>query len=233
MFVARLAVVLVTVSLLGACARNGVVEPPVDLGDFKMGLNIVVADNPQKVPISREASKEDLAASMKAAMEKRFSRYTGDKFYNFGVSIDAYALAPPGIPLVFSPKSALVVTAKVWDDAAGKLLNEKGEQFTVFEGVDGKTLVGSGLTQTPQQQLDRLTFNAARRIELWLTKHPEWFTRAPAAEAVEAATPNPAPVAAPDPVAAPAPDPAPAAVPEPAVVPTAVAGAKPAAQKIN
>ena len=192
MVAARLAVVFVTLALLGACARNDVVEAPVDLGEFKLGLNIVVADNPQKVPISREASKEDLAASMKAAMQER------DKFYNFGVSIDAYALAPPGIPLVLSPKSALVVTATIWDDAAGEKLNEKGEQFTVFEGIDGNTLVGSGLTQTAQQQLDRLTFNAARRIERWLTEHPEWFRPPP--------IPEPAPDLVPEPLSDPVPE---------------------------
>jgi hypothetical protein len=175
MVVTRFAAFCVVLSLLGACARNDVVEEPVELGDFKLGLNIVVADNPQKVPISRDASKEDLAASMKAALQTRLGRYTGDKFYNLGVSVDAYALAPPGIPLVLSPKSALVVTATVWDDAAGQKLNEKGEQFTVFEGIDGNTLVGSGLTQTAAQQLDRLTFNAAKRIERWLSDHPEWF----------------------------------------------------------
>jgi hypothetical protein len=147
----------------------------VELGDFKLGLNIVVADDPQKVPISREASKEDLAASMKAALQERLGRYEGDKFYNLGVSIDAYALAPPGIPLLLSPKSALVVTATVWDDAAQAKLNEKGKQFTVFEGIDGNTLVGSGLTQTAEQQLARLTFNAAKRIERWLSDNPEWF----------------------------------------------------------
>jgi hypothetical protein len=77
--------------------------------------------------------------------------------------------------LVLSPKSALVVTATVWDDAAGTKLNEKGEQFTIFEGIDGDTLIGSGLTRTPQQQMDKLSFNAAKRIELWLSDHPEWF----------------------------------------------------------
>lgn len=181
MVVTRLAGIFVALSLLGACARNDVVEPAVELGDFRLGLNIVVADDPQKVPISREASKEDLAASLKAAIQERLGRYEGDKFYNLGVSVDAYALAPPGIPLVLSPKSALVVTATVWDDAAGKKINEKGEQFTVFEGIDGNTLVGSGLTQTAAQQLDRLTFNAAKRIERWLSDHPEWFGLPPKA----------------------------------------------------
>ncbi|MDN5788945.1 hypothetical protein [Pseudorhodobacter sp.] len=175
MIIARRSALLLSLGLLAACAQPNVLEPPVDLGNFKLGLNIVVADNPQKVPISREADPKDWDDSMTKAMQERFGRYTGDKFYNFGVSIDAYALAPPGIPLLLSPKSALVVTATVWDDASQKKLNEKGEQFTVFEGLDGETLVGSGLTRTAQEQMDRLTFNAAKRIERWLSDHPEWF----------------------------------------------------------
>lgn len=175
MFIARLSALLLTVTLLTACGQSTVVEPPVDLGNFKMGFAVVVADNVQKVPISRNADPEDWKTSVKAALERRLTRYEGDKFYNLGVSIDAYALAPPGIPLVVSPKSALVVTATVWDDSKGTKINEKGEQFTIFEGLDGDTLIGSGLTQTGAEQMERLSFNAARRIEQWLADHPEWF----------------------------------------------------------
>jgi hypothetical protein len=173
---ARLTAGLFAVSLLGACASNtDLVEAPETLGNFRLGHNIVVANDPQKVPISREADPEDWDKSLTAALEKRLRRYDGEKFYNLGVSVDAYALAPPGIPLVVSPKSALVITATLWDDAAGVKLNEKGEQFTVFEGLDGNTLVGSGLTQTAEQQMERLSFNAAKRVERWLSDHPEWF----------------------------------------------------------
>lgn len=184
MVIARLAALLLVTSLVSACAGKNVVEPPVALGNFKLGLNIVVADNPQKVPISREADPKDWDDSLTAALQTRLGRYEGDKFYNLGVSVDAYALAPPGIPLVLSPKSALVVTATVWDDAAGKKLNEKGEQFTVFEGIDGETLLGSGLTRTADQQMEKLSFNAAKRIERWLSDNPEWFGLPPEPKAV-------------------------------------------------
>jgi hypothetical protein len=175
MIIARIFSLLLSVGLLSACAGQNVVEAPVALGDFKMGHNIVVADNPQKVPISREANPQDLDDSLTKAIQERLGRYDGDKFYNLGVSIDAYALAPPGIPLVLSPKSALVVTATIWDDAAGKKLNEEGMQFTVFEGIDGETMLGSGLTRTAQEQMDKLSFNAAKRIERWLSDNPQWF----------------------------------------------------------
>lgn len=188
MVTARLAALLLATSLIAACAGKNVVEEPVALGNFRLGLNIVVADNPQKVPISREADPKDLDDSLTAALQARLGRYDGDKYYNLGVSVDAYALAPPGIPLVLSPKSALVVTATVYDDAAGVALNEKGEQFTVFEGIDGETLVGSGLTRTAEQQMEKLSFNAAKRIERWLSEHPEWFGLQPKPKETVAST---------------------------------------------
>jgi hypothetical protein len=42
--------------VLAACGRNDLEDPPVPLGDFALGLNIAVADNAQKVPISRDAT---------------------------------------------------------------------------------------------------------------------------------------------------------------------------------
>ena len=182
MIIARLSAFCLAFGLLTACAGQNVVEPPVNLGNFKMGHNIVVADNPQKVPISRDADPQAWDDSMTAALQKRLGRYDGDKYFNLGVSVDAYALAPPGIPLVLSPKSALVVTATVWDDAAGKKLNEKGQQFTVFEGIDGETMIGSGLTRTAEEQMEKLSFNAAKRIERWLSENPEWFGLPPKAK---------------------------------------------------
>ncbi|MFN4171574.1 MAG: hypothetical protein ACK4GW_07450 [Pseudorhodobacter sp.] len=170
-----LATLAIALSFLAACARNEVVEPQVELGNFKLGFAVVVADGVQKVPISRDADPEDWKRSMTQALNTRLKRYEGDKFFNLGVSVDAYALAPPGIPLVVSPKSALVVSVTVWDDSAGTKLNEKPEQFTVFESLDGDTLIGSGLTKTAEEQMATLTFNAARRIERYLSDNPQWF----------------------------------------------------------
>ena len=122
-------------ALVAGCARNDLAEPPVALGDFALGLNIVVADNVQKVPISRNATPEEWEEAMKKAVAERFGRYEGTKLFNIGISVDGYALAPPGIPVIAAPKSVLVVTANVWDDAAQKKLNAEGKQFTVFESL--------------------------------------------------------------------------------------------------
>lgn len=177
MLTLRRAAVFLGLSLLAACGRNDLEEPPVPLGDFALGLNIAVADNAQKVPISREASADEWEAAMKQAVEDRFGRYNGTRLYNIGISIDGYALAPPGIPVVVAPKSVLVITANIWDDATQTKLNPEGEQFTVFEGMSGETVIGTGITRTKKKQMEVLSYNAVKRVEQWLVDHPEWFPK--------------------------------------------------------
>ena len=175
MFYPRLAAALTAFALLAGCAQNDLSEAPVPLGDFVLGLNIVVTDKMQKVPISRDATGAEWEAAVKTAIANRFGRYEGSKIYNIGVSVDGFALAPPGIPIVAAPKSVLVITANVFDDATGKKLNEEGKQITVFEGLSGETMIGTGLTRSKQQQMEALAFNAAKQIETWFLTNPEWF----------------------------------------------------------
>jgi hypothetical protein len=207
---------------LSACGRQDLTEPPVPLGDFALGLNIAVADNVEMVPISRPATVEEWEAVMIKAVDDRFgqTRYQGNKLYNIGIVIEGYALAPPGIPVVAAPKSILVVTANIWDDAAEKKLNAEGKQFTVFESLSGDTVIGTGLTRNKKQQMEALAYNAVKKVEDWLLEHPEWFDMTPdqleaamAARAEAMAAAKAAPVGA---VVEPAVDPGIAETPLPA-----------------
>jgi hypothetical protein len=175
---------------LSACQTNDLTEPPVPLGDFSLGHNIVVTSNMQKVPISRDATPEQWEKTLEKAMEDRFGRYDGDKLYNIGISIDAFALAPPGVPLVLNPKSALGMTVTIWDDAAQKKLNEEGKQIIVMEKMSGETVVGSGLTQSASKQMEILSYNAAKAVEGWLLENPEWFGLPPLPPKAEAIKQN-------------------------------------------
>ena len=202
---------------LSACQTNDLTEAPVPLGDFSLGHNIVVTTNMQKVPISRNATPEAWEAALEKAMEDRFGRYDGAKLYNIGISIDAFALAPPGVPLVLNPKSALGLTVSIWDDAAQKKLNDEGKQIIVMEKMSGEAMVGSGLTQTAEKQMEVLSYNAAKAVEKWLLENPTWFGLPPVAapttgtSTVVSAKPAPAVAAAVPTPAQPAP-----AVPAPA-----------------
>ncbi len=150
-------------------------EERVDLGDFALGHNVAVTVNAQKVGPSRTASAEEWEKVIEAAIAKRFERYEGEKLYHIALNLDAYALAVPGIPIVLSPKSIASAKLTVWDDAAGKKLNEKPRQITVFEQVDGDTLLGSGLTQKKEEQMFNLAAQLSKAVQRYLLANGEWF----------------------------------------------------------
>lgn len=115
--------------------------------------------------------------STKTAKYSRvFGVYTGDKFYNIVVSIDAYILAVPGIPLVAAPKSAMLVSLNVWDDAKGERITEEHKQFKIVEKIRGKGLIlGSGSTQSREEQLAVLSRLAMIEIEKYLHENVHVF----------------------------------------------------------
>ena len=192
--------VLVLVAMLGlsACAGGGadLAEAPVPLGDFNLTHNVVVAPNPQKGPLSRDASDEQLVEAVRGAMAERFDRYEGPRRYHFGISVEGYVLAQPGIPLVLSPKSALILNLTVWDDAAASKMNDEPQQITVLETFGTGTIVGSGYTLSAEEQLTQLSQNAAKAVERFLVrqmKEEGWFTEdGPFRERLETADAEPA-----------------------------------------
>ena len=167
---------LIAATLLSACApKDDLAEVPVPIGDFYLGHNVVLADKAQKGPLSRDASAEELQTALQGAVQARMGRYQGDLYYHLGINIDAYALALPGIPVVAKPKSILVASVTVWDDAKGVKINPEPKQFYVFESTTPETFISSGLTQTKEQQLSNLSTNMARKIEDWLRENEDWF----------------------------------------------------------
>lgn len=195
------------VALVAACGGAGdLSKPPVPFGDFRLGYDIVVADKAESVGPSRKATPAEWKAALTQAIDARIRRYQGDKLYHLGVAVNAYALAVPGIPVVISPKSVLVISVDVWDDTAQRTVNAETRQFRVFEGLNGATVIGSGLTKTREEQMQTLSENAARQINDWLIENKAWFT--PEAVAIRATLP---PMAGPNAVKPAAPKPPPAA----------------------
>ena len=161
--------------LLSACETNDLKKPPVPLGDFVMGLNIAVADNVQVPGISRQVTPDEWEAAMTQAMVDRFGRYDGTRIYNFGIAIDGYVLAPPGVPVVASPRSALIITVHVYDDATQTELNPGGKRLIMVEGISPESFIGSGWTQSKKQQLARMAYRGALAVQRYLLENPEWF----------------------------------------------------------
>lgn len=190
----RILTSLAALVMLAACAAEPNANDPLsDLGAFRLGHNVVIASKMQQSPVSRDATAEEWIAVLKPALARRFGRYQGNQLYHLGISVEGFALAPPGVPLVYKPKSALILNVTVWDDAAGTKLNAKPEQFTVFERTTGESfLVGSGNQRTKEQQMAGLAANAVRRIEEWMVaqkKEQGWFEPRPGA-ATEAVVPR-------------------------------------------
>lgn len=186
----RFGMVFAALCLLGACAsgKADLDGPPVPLGDFKLGHNVAVASKAQQGPLSRKASEEELKAAMTKAIAERFARYDGENLYHFGISVEGYVLAAPGVPLVLAPKSVMIINLTVWDDAAGKKLNEEVHQITVLETFGSGAIIGSGYTLSREAQLEQLAQNAAKSVESYLVKQKReagWFGGAEGPEVEE------------------------------------------------
>ena len=173
--------------VLGACnSARDLDEPTVPLGDFFFGHNIVVAENAQRGPLSREATAEEWEEALRVEMDRRFRRFDGDRLYHLAIGVEGYVLAMPGIPVVAAPKSALIFSVSVWDDAAGGRINTP-HRITVLESLGGDSIVGSGLTRSREEQMQDLAQNAARSVENWLRQNMEWFSRPPVESPVDPA----------------------------------------------
>lgn len=170
---------------LTACAKEGDTPEKLDLGDFVLGHNIVVAPDLKKGPTSRNATPEELTEALKASLDKRLGRYEGERLVHLGVNIGAYVLARPGLPLVYTPKSVLAMNVTAWDDRAGEKFHDKPKQVIVLENLGESFIVGSGLTQTREEQIEGLVENAAKAIEKWLAENAACMREAPSAEELE------------------------------------------------
>lgn len=172
------ALVLALLGLTACTNPHDLDDKPVYLGEFLLGHNVVVAPNLTMGPASRPATEEEWIESMKGAIDERFNRYDGTQYVHLGISVEGYVLAIPGVPIVASPKSALIVKVTAWDDANGKKFHEKPEQVVIVETFSGSTIVGSGLTQSKEIQMLNLSRNAAKQIQNWLKEMNDkngWF----------------------------------------------------------
>ncbi|WP_291840789.1 hypothetical protein [Limimaricola sp.] len=178
---ARLAAPLAALLMLTACGgfRDDLTKPPTPIGHFLLGYNIVVAEDPQKGPFSRDATPDEWIKAVHDAIDTRFKRFDGDQYYHIAVAVQGYVLAQPGIPLIYSPKSVLIFSVTFYEDATQRKINEEPIQLTVFEPCCGVPFLGSGNTKSAQEQMEGLAFNAAKAIERLMRKHADWFGGTP------------------------------------------------------
>lgn len=188
--IVRLTFITLVCALLGGCIVGGTSTEHADLGDFVLKQTVIVADDVQVGPLSRIAEPQEWEVALEEALTTRFDAYTGQTPYSIGVSVVGYTLAPPGVPLVFSPKSILVISVNLWGNESPDPLNAELEDFFVFEDLSPDTLIGSGLTRTKEEQIEVLARNAAISIEGWIAENPQWLKRRVLVAQTEVADPE-------------------------------------------
>ncbi len=168
----RIAAALVMTLGLVACtdATKDLSAPTEPLGNFQLGFSEVVTEKPapQKLLVSREATPEEWIESVDQALETRFGRFEGDRYYHLGVKVIAYSLPPPVVP----GKSALHVVVTVYDDANCIKMNAKVHDVMVIQVFESR------LQLTREEQMQRLSETAAKEVETWLREQQEsenWF----------------------------------------------------------
>lgn len=175
----RLFLLMTVLIGVSACSGQKLATDVEPIGNAQFGYNIVVGKDMEKGPLSRDGNSEKITADLKQALGAHFQRFDGDRLYHMATIIDGYILGRPGIPLVLSQKSALFLKVTIWDDANGIPIHDEPKEFMVLEGFSPKTIIGSGLTQSADQQLAELVANAGFEIERWLRtqeKEQGWFT---------------------------------------------------------
>jgi hypothetical protein len=178
----RILTLIVGLALMGACTQTQVYEEPESLGEFKLRVNYAFADKAVKGPVSRDATPDEWTKAIQNAVDIRLGRYEGAQEYDIGISLEGYMLAPPGIPVIYNPKSTAIVLVNVYDVKKKEFL-AKGKQFQVLEDTTGESaLAGSGHSRTKEEQMSGLALKVADRVEEWLAEeHSDngWFDRRP------------------------------------------------------
>lgn len=170
------AICSVILILAGCAAEEDLALAPEPLGQFRLGHNIAIADNVTKGPFSREFTADQLEAAVQDAVAARLRRYDGDGLYHLGIVVGGVVLAQPGIPVVYAPRSAMIVDVTVFDNATQKKLNEEPFRIISGEGLQNAVpLLGSGYVRSAEEQLQNLSAQVAKAIEDWLRENPEWF----------------------------------------------------------
>lgn len=164
-------------AILGLAACTSPLDPEVQrsgLGDFRLQHLVVIVDEPIKGVVSRSVTDAQLKTAVTDAVGDRFSRFSGDVPFSIGIKVQGYVLAPRAIPILFAPRSQLFLSVNAYDGAQQRL-NTDTRNLIVNERAGGDTVIGSGYTQTAEEQLAELADNAAIEIERWLRENEDWF----------------------------------------------------------
>lgn len=181
---------------LGACTTEiDSATRNTGIGAFSLDRLVVLIDEPIVVPGSRRLPDETVRLAVERAVKRRLGRFEGSGDYSLGIKVQGYLLSGAAIPVLFAPRSQLFLSVNAYDSVPARL-NPNPRNLTVNEDAGADTVVGSGYSQTAEEQLAELAENAAIEIERWLRENEAWFGGPEARpEARPGAPPAPPPAA--------------------------------------
>ena len=163
----QICLLIIMCLLLLACALEDkpIVNP---IGDFRLGHVTVHAGSAETAQWSRRATETQLTDAVRTAVRTRFGPLRGRSWYHVAITLDAYLLPPPGIPVIASPRAGVVARVQIWDDRTRSVLNPRPRTIAANESTNSQTLFGSGYSYDAEDQLDRAARSLALQIEHWL-----------------------------------------------------------------
>ena len=163
--------------LLSACASGAKLgDERAELGDFLLGHgDRCYGKDAVKAPCLAQGRARRLERKPEAEVQRRFARYQGDTLLSPGVACRAMFWPFRAFPLVAAPKSFLILGVTVWDDAAGKKLNDKPHRIVVSRIAVGRNRDQFRPDAKRRRADANLSQNAVAAIERWLAKQEDWF----------------------------------------------------------
>ncbi|MEL6170052.1 MAG: hypothetical protein AAFR35_15305 [Pseudomonadota bacterium] len=174
--------VLGLLAFCAACTTTSASRTPSPIGDFRLAEVRVDASAATMGPLSREVAPEVIEAALRSSLTERLRAYDGDGLYVVEVDVRSYVLAQPGIPLLLSPRSILILDIGVQDVETGSTFASGDDRVIAFEGLmSGVPFLPSGLVKSSDQQLSNLANEAAILAERALERSADrWFVADPA-----------------------------------------------------
>jgi len=178
----RILLIVAAVALASCAPLDDLEGPAPELGQFRLGHVVVLADDVAYGPFSRTIPAEEIVATVERSVTERLGppRYDGDGLYHLGILVGGLVLAHPGLPTIYTPSSTMILEVNVFDNSTRAKLNAEPHEILVQEGIENTVpILGSGLVRGRSAQLRNLSFEAAEAIQAWLLENPEWFAPKP------------------------------------------------------
>ena len=159
------------------------------MGDFRLSHNIVVAENMQQVPPSRNATPEEWQEIITSEIDRRFGDYEGERLYHIGINVDGYALAPSGHPDRAQPPLGAGAVGQCLGRRAWREAPRRARADRDLRGIEPRDLPPRLWPDAHPRGNRCRSWRATPRgvSNWWMLQNPDWFSIDPDAAETAAA----------------------------------------------